>query len=75
MAAGATLEREVTEHAYGKLALLADPFGNGFCLLQFTDRGYDAIAPQVGNEGSMLAPSFLGAGVRKTFITIETVVK
>jgi predicted enzyme related to lactoylglutathione lyase len=42
--AGATLEREATEHAYGKLALLADPFGNGFCLLQFTGRGYDEIA-------------------------------
>jgi catechol 2,3-dioxygenase-like lactoylglutathione lyase family enzyme len=44
IAAGATLERDVTEHAYGKLALLADPFGNGFCLLEFTGRGYDAIA-------------------------------
>ena len=42
--AGATLERDVTMHAYGKLALLADPFGNGFCLLQFTGRGYDEIA-------------------------------
>ena len=27
---GATLERDVTTHAYGLLALLADPFGNGF---------------------------------------------
>jgi catechol 2,3-dioxygenase-like lactoylglutathione lyase family enzyme len=44
LAAGATLERDVTDHAYGKLALLADPFGNGFCLLQFTGRGYDEIA-------------------------------
>ena len=44
MAAGATVERQPTEHAYGRLALLADPFGNGFCLLQFTGRGYDAIA-------------------------------
>ena len=43
-AAGATLERDVAVHAYGKLALLADPFGNGFCLLQFTGRGYDEIA-------------------------------
>jgi catechol 2,3-dioxygenase-like lactoylglutathione lyase family enzyme len=43
-AAGATLERGVTNHAYGKLALLADPFGNGFCLIEFTGRGYDAIA-------------------------------
>ena len=41
--AGATLERDVTTHAYGKLALMADPFGNGFCLLQFTGRGYDEI--------------------------------
>jgi predicted enzyme related to lactoylglutathione lyase len=42
-AAGAILEREPTDHAYGRLALLADPFGNGFCLLQFTGRGYDAL--------------------------------
>jgi predicted enzyme related to lactoylglutathione lyase len=42
--AGATLERNATDHAYGKLALLADPFGNGFCLLQFAGRGYDEIA-------------------------------
>jgi predicted enzyme related to lactoylglutathione lyase len=42
--AGATVEQEAREHAYGRLALLADPFGNGFCLLQFTGRGYDAIA-------------------------------
>jgi predicted enzyme related to lactoylglutathione lyase len=41
--AGATLERAATKHPYGLLALLADPFGNGFCLLQFTGRGYDEI--------------------------------
>jgi predicted enzyme related to lactoylglutathione lyase len=44
LAAGAMLERDVTTHAYGRLALLADPFGNGFCLLEFTRRGYDEIA-------------------------------
>jgi predicted enzyme related to lactoylglutathione lyase len=43
-AAGAILERDVTTHDYGLLALLADPWGNGFCLLQFTGRGYDEIA-------------------------------
>jgi catechol 2,3-dioxygenase-like lactoylglutathione lyase family enzyme len=43
VAAGATLEREASKHAYGQLALLADPWGNGFCLLQFTGRGYDEI--------------------------------
>ena len=44
LAAGAKLERDVTTHAYGRLALLADPFGNGFCLLEFIGRGYDEIA-------------------------------
>jgi catechol 2,3-dioxygenase-like lactoylglutathione lyase family enzyme len=43
-AAGATREGQTSNHAYGKLALMADPFGNGFCLLQFTGRGYDTIA-------------------------------
>jgi predicted enzyme related to lactoylglutathione lyase len=41
--AGASVEGAPTKHAYGLLALLADPFGNGFCLLQFTGRGYDEI--------------------------------
>jgi len=44
VAAGATREGETSDHAYGKLALMADPFGNGFCLLEFTGRGYDEIA-------------------------------
>lgn len=44
LAAGATLEKPVDMHAWGKLALMADPFGNGFCFVQFTGRGYDEIA-------------------------------
>jgi predicted enzyme related to lactoylglutathione lyase len=44
MAAGAVREGEVTVGAWGKLQLMADPFGNGFCLVQFTGRGYDEIA-------------------------------
>jgi predicted enzyme related to lactoylglutathione lyase len=44
IAAGATLESGIETHAYGRIAMLADPFGNGFCLLQFTGRGYDEIA-------------------------------
>ena len=43
-AAGATEEDPISEHAYGRLAMFSDPFGNGFCLLQFTGTGYDAIA-------------------------------
>ena len=41
--AGATVESQIETHAWGRIALLADPFGNGFCLLQFTGRGYDEI--------------------------------
>jgi predicted enzyme related to lactoylglutathione lyase len=43
-AAGATLEQEAQQTPFGWQALLSDPFGNGFCLLQFTGRGYDEIA-------------------------------
>jgi hypothetical protein len=28
--------------------MFSDPFGNGFCLIEFTGRGYDAIAPSGG---------------------------
>jgi predicted enzyme related to lactoylglutathione lyase len=42
--AGATLEGTVQSHAWGHLATLSDPFGHGFCLLQFVGRGYDQVA-------------------------------
>lgn len=42
-AAGARVELPIAQHPYGKLAVLADPFGHGFCLLQLEGRGYDAI--------------------------------
>jgi uncharacterized glyoxalase superfamily protein PhnB len=47
VAAGATLEAEVSTARWGKLALLADPFGHGFCFIQFIGRGYDEIATTV----------------------------
>ncbi len=43
LAAGASLEAAPSQHAYGRLALLRDPFGHGFCLLQFEGRGYDEL--------------------------------
>jgi predicted enzyme related to lactoylglutathione lyase len=43
-AAGATLEAPVKSNNWGKLALMADPFGHGFCLVEFVGRGYDEIA-------------------------------
>jgi len=30
--------------AWGRLVRLADPFGHGWCLLQFSAAGYDAVA-------------------------------
>lgn len=42
--AGATIERPVETFDWGRLALLADPFGHGFCLVQFLDKGYDEVA-------------------------------
>jgi len=38
--AGAKREAPISEHAWGRLALLSDPFGHGLCLLQFKNRGY-----------------------------------
>lgn len=43
IAAGATVEKAVQTFTWGRLALLADPFGHGFCLVQFLGRGYDEM--------------------------------
>jgi predicted enzyme related to lactoylglutathione lyase len=44
LTAGASQEGPVQEHAWGRMALVADPFGNGFCILQFQGGGYDELA-------------------------------
>lgn len=41
--AGAVLERPATTAAFGRIAGLADPFGNGVCVLKLGARGYDAL--------------------------------
>jgi predicted enzyme related to lactoylglutathione lyase len=38
--AGAKLEDGIKLKKWGRLAIMADPFGNGFCLLEFRGRGY-----------------------------------
>lgn len=40
---GAVLEMPVNQRAWGRIAGLADPFGHGIDLLQFTGRGYDEL--------------------------------
>ena len=44
VAAGAVPEAGIAQHDWGRIAQLADPFGHGFCLIQFSERGYDAVA-------------------------------
>ena len=46
LSAGARLEDTIETHVWGRIAHMADPFGHGFCLVQFLGRGYDEIAQQ-----------------------------
>ncbi|HUE89016.1 MAG TPA: VOC family protein [Vicinamibacterales bacterium] len=50
LGAGGALEGEVRTHAYGRLARMVDPFGHGFCLLEFRGRGYDEILERAPNQ-------------------------
>lgn len=43
VAAGARVESEPRSFSWGRLALLSDPFGHGFCLIQFSHAGYDSV--------------------------------
>ena len=43
ISAGASLEAAARDAPYGRIAMLADPFGHGFCLVQFNEQGYDAL--------------------------------
>lgn len=43
VSAGAILEAPARDASYGRIAMLADPFGHGFCLLAFSAEGYDAL--------------------------------
>ena len=45
VAAGAVQEGETCDAPYGQLAMFADPFGHGFCLIEFNEAGYDALVP------------------------------
>jgi predicted enzyme related to lactoylglutathione lyase len=41
---GAALDRPVQNCDYGRMANLADPFGNGIDLIEFSGAGYDGIS-------------------------------
>jgi len=42
-AAGAVQEGDAFAAPYGRQAMFADPFGHGFCLIEFNAEGYDAL--------------------------------
>jgi lactoylglutathione lyase len=44
LAAGAVAESEIRTAGWGRIVVLADPFGHGVCLIQFLNRGYDEVA-------------------------------
>lgn len=45
--AGAHQEGDLRTHAWGRIAQFSDPFGHGFCLLEFRGRGYDELVAAV----------------------------
>ena len=44
MELGGTLDRPIQSREYGRMANMADPFGNGFDLIEFSGAGYDAVS-------------------------------
>ena len=52
VSAGAQAESAIEAYPWGRMALLADPFGNDFCLIELDAVGYGAIAtPYVRQDG------------------------
>lgn len=43
--AGARIEGAIVTRKWGRMANLADPWGHGLCLLEFSGRGYDELLP------------------------------
>jgi predicted enzyme related to lactoylglutathione lyase len=44
VSAGARAESPVEAYPWGQMAVLSDPFGNGFCLIALAGAGYSEIA-------------------------------
>ncbi|GAB3351680.1 VOC family protein [Lysobacter tyrosinilyticus] len=44
IAAGAVQEGPTRDARWGRIVQIADPYGHGWCLIEFRDHGYDEIA-------------------------------
>ena len=42
--AGARAESQIEPYRWGRMVLMSDPFGNGFCLIQLDTAAFDAMA-------------------------------
>ena len=63
--AGALLEHPARDAGYGRIAMLADPFGHGFCLIEFSAAGYSALITDATTSSGAQSPQLpLGGGWR-----------
>ncbi|NYZ63413.1 VOC family protein [Luteimonas deserti] len=44
LSAGALQEQTIRQAVWGRIAVMSDPFGHCYCLIEFSASGYDAIA-------------------------------
>lgn len=63
--AGARLENPVRMNSWGKIAMLADPFGHGICLIEFIGKGYDEIATETARRDSGTGTREAGSGSKR----------
>jgi len=50
--AGARVESELESYRWGRVVLLSDPFGNGFCLVELDVDGYDEMTTPYVRPGN-----------------------
>jgi len=44
LAAGGVQDQPIRRETWGSIAVMSDPFGHGYCLVEFSSAGYNAIA-------------------------------
>lgn len=54
IAAGAVQEQGTRVSSWGSIAVMSDPFGHGYCLIEFSAAGYDAVATNERRSGSRI---------------------
>ena len=47
VSAGARAESQVESYRWGRMVLMSDPFGNGFCLIELDAAGFEAMSTPI----------------------------